>query len=57
MDVAASAISLIQFTITGLTIIRQTFSSIKDGPETVSYIARNAHDLLHILQRSGTILP
>jgi len=53
MDVAASVVSLIQFTITGLTVIRQTFSSIKDGPETVSYIARNARDLLHILERLG----
>lgn len=51
MDVASSAVSLIQFTITGLAFIRQTFSSIKDGPKTVSYIAKNAHDLLHILQR------
>lgn len=51
MDVASSAVSLIQFTITGLASIRQIFSSIKDGPQTVSYIAKNAHDLLHILQR------
>jgi hypothetical protein len=51
MDVASSAVSLIQFTITGLAFIRQIFLSIKDGPKTVSYIAKNARDLLHILQR------
>ena len=53
MDVASSAVSLIQFTITGLAFIRQTLSSLKDGPKTVSHVARSAHDLLHILQRLG----
>jgi hypothetical protein len=51
MDVASNAVSLIQFTIIGLVFIRQTFSSIKDGPKTVSYIAKNVENLLHILER------
>jgi hypothetical protein len=51
MDVVSNAVSLIQFTIIGLAFIRQTFSSIKDGPKTVSYIAKNAQNLLHILER------
>ncbi|RYP30478.1 hypothetical protein DL767_006219 [Monosporascus sp. MG133] len=51
MDVAASLASLIQFTITGLNIIYRTFSSIKEGPDTVAYVAKHATDLLHILQR------
>ncbi|RYO75024.1 hypothetical protein DL764_010596 [Monosporascus ibericus] len=51
MDVAASLASLIQFTITGLNIISKTFSSIKEGPDTVAYVAKHATDLLHILQR------
>jgi hypothetical protein len=56
MDVASNAVSLIQFTIIGLTFIRQTFSSIKDGPKTVSYIAKNVQNLLHIWSDSATIL-
>jgi hypothetical protein len=51
MDVASNAVSLIQFTIIGLAFIRQTFLSIKDGPKTVSYIAKNVQNLLHILER------
>ncbi|RYP82369.1 hypothetical protein DL769_001694 [Monosporascus sp. CRB-8-3] len=51
MDVAASLASLIQFTIMGLNIIYKTFSSIKEGPDTVAYVAKHATDLLHILQR------
>lgn len=51
MDVAASAVSLIQSTITSLVIIRQTFTSIREGPEIVNYIANYAVRLLHILER------
>jgi hypothetical protein len=51
MDAAASVVSLIQFTITGLIVIRQTFSSIREGPEIVTDTVKNVHHLLHILKR------
>jgi hypothetical protein len=49
MDAAASVVSLIQFTITGLIVIRQTFSSIRD--EIVTDTVKNVHHLLYILKR------
>ncbi|KAH8900655.1 hypothetical protein GQ53DRAFT_801186 [Thozetella sp. PMI_491] len=51
MDVAASLISLIQFSITSLKVIHQTFASLKDGPELVGYVAQSATGLLHILRQ------
>jgi hypothetical protein len=54
MDVASSAVSLIQFTVKGLQIIHKTFASIKEAPDTVTYVGKHAGNLLHILQRLET---
>lgn len=51
MDVAANLVSLIQFTILGLNIIHKAFSSVKDGPDTVAYVAKRTSDLLHVLEQ------
>lgn len=51
MDAAASLVSLIQFTITGLNIIYKAFASAKEGLDTVSVLVKSASDLLHVLER------
>ncbi|CAG8955567.1 hypothetical protein HYFRA_00009521 [Hymenoscyphus fraxineus] len=51
MDTAASLLQLIQFTIISIRVIRETSIAIKDGPETISYMAKSANHLLHIMER------
>jgi hypothetical protein len=51
---AASLITLIHLTIKGVEIIQRAAISIKDGPQTIQFVARNATNLLYILQQLET---
>jgi hypothetical protein len=51
MDATASVVSLVSFTIKSVVVIRQAITSIKEGPETLTSVAKDAHLLQHILQR------